>query len=102
MSEEPVIDSNITLENRSLWWARLSLYEEELVLSGWTWTGPQEERIPIEDVELVEKWTVTLGPNIRVHTTDGRPPIFGRVHKGAKFWELIIERHERIQLRLRH
>lgn len=30
------------------------------------------------------------------------PPIFGRVHKGVKFWELIIEKHERIKLRLRH
>lgn len=102
MSREPVIKSTIALKNRSLWWARLTLYEDELVLTGWTWTGPQEERIPIDGVDLVEKWTVTLGPNIRVHTADDRTPIFGRIHKGTKFWELAIEKHEHIELKLRH
>lgn len=102
ISKEPVIDSSIALENRSLWWASLSLYEDKFVLSGWSWAGPQEEHISIEDVELIEKWTVTLGPNIRVHMANGRPPIFGRIHEGAKFWELVLEKHEDIELRLRH
>lgn len=102
LSKEPVIDSDITLENRSLWWTSLTLYEDELVLSGWTWTGFQEERIPLGQVDLVEKWTVSLGPNIRVHTTDDRSAIFGRIHDGVKFWELALEKHEGIELRLRH
>lgn len=101
-SEEPVLSSAVTLEDRSLWFGTLELYEEELVVSGWTWTGPMEERIAIDDIALVEKWTVTLGPNVRVHTTSDRDPLFGRIHKGAKFWELVLEKHERIDLRLRH
>ncbi len=101
-SEEPVLSSSVTLEGRSLWFGTLKLYEEELVVSGWTWTGPVEERIAIDDIALVEKWTVTLGPNFRVHITDDRDPLFGRIQKGAKFWELTLEKHERIDFRLRH
>ncbi|MFB6098969.1 MAG: hypothetical protein ABEK84_07655 [Salinibacter sp.] len=94
--------SPVTLEHRSLWFATIELRREGIVVSGWGWTGPVTERIPIEEVAEVEKWTVTQGPNFRLHTKSGRSPLFGRIRKGAKFWELALEKDDRFNLTLRH
>ena len=104
MSElgEPVLSSSFTLEGRTLWFGTIELHQEEVVISGWTWTGPVTERIDIEEIKKVEKWTVTLGPNIRLYRANGKRPVFGRIHKEAKFWELAFEKDDRFDLTLRH
>lgn len=99
---EAILRSAITLRNRSLWFAEIELYREGIIISGWTWTGSGTVRFPAGEIELVEKWTVTLGPNFRLLPAGRRQPVFGRIHREAKFWELALERHERIDLRLRH
>lgn len=101
-SREAILTSPITLRNRSIWFTEIELYREGIVISGWTWTGPVTERFPAGEIDLVEKWTVTLGPNFRLRPADRRQPAFGRIHRGAKFWELALDRHERIDLQLRH
>jgi hypothetical protein len=55
----------------------------------------------MDEVAVVEKWTVTHGPNFRFHTTDSSHTVFGRIHKHAKFWELALEKDDRVELKLR-
>ncbi|PSQ69241.1 MAG: hypothetical protein BRD26_06820 [Bacteroidetes bacterium QH_1_64_81] len=87
-SGEPVLSSSFTLEGRTLWFGTIELHQEEVVISGWTWTGPVTERIDIEEIKL--------------HRANGKRPVFGRIHKEAKFWELAFEKDDRVDLTLRH
>lgn len=99
--QEPRLRSSITLEHRNWWFVTIEYYQEEFILDGWAWKGPVTERIPMDEVALVEKWTVTQGPNFRFHTTNSSRTVFGRIHKHAKFWELALEKDDRVELKLR-
>ena len=100
-SQDPRLYSSITLEHRNWWFVTIEYYHEEFVLSGWTWTGFVTERLPMDEVAVIEKWTVTHGPNFRFHTTDSSHTVFGRIHKHAKFWKLALEKDDRVELKLR-
>ena len=90
------------MEDRTLWFGTIELHQEEVVISGWTWTGPITERTTIEEIKKVEKWTVRRGPNIRLLRANGKRPVFGRIHRGAKFWERAFKKDDRVDLTLRH
>ncbi|MFB6098968.1 MAG: hypothetical protein ABEK84_07650 [Salinibacter sp.] len=101
-ADDSLLESSLSLENRSLWFGNIQLYPDEVVISGWSWTGPVEERIPIDEIEMVEKWTVTEGLNFRLRSMNGRAPVFGRIEEGAKFWEVTFDQDDRIELKKRH
>lgn len=61
------------------------------MFSGWEWTGPMEEHIALSDIEAVEKWTSTAGPNFRIHSDGREHPLELRV-KGAFFWERAFDK----------
>jgi len=97
-----ILSSPFSLDNRTLWFGQIDLYENEVVISGWGWTGPVEERILLDDLRRVDKWSVRRGPNVVLHTTNGRKPIRGRIERGVKFWELRFKEDERVELKMRH
>jgi len=101
-SSNSVLRSSIALEHRSLWFATIVLHDDEILISGWSWTGRVTERIPIKEITTVERWTVGEGPNFRFQSTNGRTPVFGRVQDKAKFWEKALEKDERVEVKLRH
>lgn len=82
---DPKLISPLRLEDRTLWFGKIKLYEDEIVISGWCWTGPVTTHISLRTVTVFEKWTVKQGPNFRINRKNGRP-IFGRIETGAKFW----------------
>jgi len=84
-----------------LWFGTIELHEHKIVVSGWTWTGPVEKHVSIDDIRHVEKWTVRKGPNFRI-TGNGGGSIYGRIERGAKFWADAFREDDRVQLKLRH
>ena len=97
----PVLSKPVVSHSGSTRWCEhLELYDQALVLSGWEWTGPMEERIALSDIEVVEKWTSTAGPNFRIHS-DGREHSLELRVKGAFFWEQAL--HNRgVTVKRRH
>jgi hypothetical protein len=90
-SKEPILSKPATArDSRVRWLGCLDLYDEELVLSGWGWTGPAEERIPLSSIDAVEKWSATEGPNLRIHSQDRSRPLELRV-TGAVFWAQALQ-----------
>jgi len=97
----PKLSSSIMLEDHTLWFGKMILHEDKIVISGWDWTGPVEESIPLAKINRFEKWTVSEGPNFRLHRENGRP-LFGRIEKGIGFWEREIKADDRVELKNRH
>lgn len=58
------------------------------------------ERIALSDIEAVEKWSSTAGPNFRIHSDGRARPLELRV-KGAFFWERAL-RERGITVKRRH
>ena len=98
---EPILSSSVTLENRTLWFGKIELHEDQVVISGWTWRGVSEERIPLGDITSFEKWSVQKGPNFRLHFGQGHS-VFGRIEQGIGFWAQELRRGERIKVTRRH
>jgi hypothetical protein len=97
----PILSSPVTLEAPNLWFGHIHLYEDEIVISGWTWTGPVDEAIPFSSVSGFEKWTVRKGQNFRLGR-NGKPSIRGRIERGAELWASMLEEDERIKVKRRH
>jgi hypothetical protein len=95
------LSSPFTLVNRTLWFGKIALYEDQIVLSGWSWTGYVKTTIPFDRIHFVAKWTVQEGPNVEIHRK-GDAPILGRIEKGAGLWEQELRKEGRIELKLRH
>jgi len=98
---EAKLSSPITLKNRALWFGKIQLHDDRIVISGWTWTGPIEEKIQLSEITSLEKWSVTEGQNFRL-SRDGGAPVQGRIEKGAELWALEFEDDERVELKRRH
>ena len=100
-STSPILSSSFQLERGTLWFGTIELYENKIVVSGWTWTGPVETQVSIDDIRHVEKWTVQEGPNFRI-VENGNGNIYGRIETGAKFWADAFKEDDRVRLKLRH
>ena len=99
--EAPVLSRPVVSHSGSTCWsAHLELYDKALVLSGWGWTGPIRERIALSDIEAIEKWTSTAGPNFRIHSDGRADPLELRV-TGAFFWERAF-RDRGVTVKRRH
>ncbi len=94
------LSSPVTLTGRLLWFGQLQLHEDDIVISGWTWSGPTTEIIPLRDVALFETWSDRDGTNFRVEI-DGTCPIRGRIQAGIGLWEAKMETDERVVLKRR-
>lgn len=94
------LSSPVTLKNRTLWFGEIELKAEEVLISGWTWSGPTEKTIPIRSITTFETWTKREGTNFRLRI-NGEAPIRGRIKKGLGLWEAKMESDERVDLRRR-
>lgn len=74
------------------WLGRLELYDEELVFSGLGWTGPTEERIPIAQIEGLEKWSSATGPNLSIYSGNREGPLEVRVKEASPWLDALRER----------
>lgn len=102
---EAKLSSPVTLKNRALWFGKIELQEDQIVISGWRWTGPVKETIPIADINSFEKWTVLKGQNFRLNR-DGDPdgqqsPLRGRIEKKIGLWALELEK-KGVEVKMRH
>lgn len=94
------LSSPAALKDRSLWFGKIELYENDIVISGWTWSGPTVERIPISNLLLFETWAEREGTNFRLEI-DGELPIRGRIETGVGLWEAKMDTDERVTLKRR-
>lgn len=99
-SEDARLSASVTLEDRSLWFGEIELYEDAIVVSGWTWSGPTAETIPLPSVTMFETWSERDGTNFRLGI-DGAAPVQGRIRKGIGLWEVTLETDERVDVKRR-
>ena len=99
-TEDAKLSSPVTLKGQTLWFGKIELYENEIVISGWTWSGPVAEEIPIPSLLLFETWSERQGTNFRLEI-DGAPPTRGRIESGVGLWESKMETDERVDLQRR-
>jgi hypothetical protein len=88
---EPKLSSPVTLKDRALWFGEIELYEDEIVISGWTWTDPVKEEIPLSNVKRFHRWPPRRkGQNFHVSREDN-PSRGGRIEKGLSLWTSELE-----------
>lgn len=98
---EPRFSASVSLDRRTLWFGTLTLHEDHLTISGWTWTGFSEWQIPINDIRHVVRWSSsTKGPNFGIRRKSG-PSLYCRV-EGAFHLAKHFEQDERVDLKIGH
>jgi len=80
----PVLVSDASLPNQTLWFGRAELYDTYIRIIGWRWNGRYEQRIRLEDLERVETWSHTDGPNLVLFTDESDHPL--RLDTGVMLW----------------
>lgn len=80
---------------------KIELHEDAVVISGWTWSGPVEETIPLKTITAFEKWITPKGQNF-CFVRNGEPLIRGRIERGAELRALELKNDENIELKRRH
>jgi hypothetical protein len=97
----PRLSSPLVLEDRTLWFGTIELYEDTVVISGWGWWGPVSETIPLERIAVFEKWTTLKGQNF-CFVCDERASVWGRIEQGVELWALELKNEQGIELKRRH
>lgn len=99
---EPRLRSDVALRQRTLWLGKMELYEDELAISGWTWTGSVWRPIPIEEIRQVEKWPAPEGMVNLVIRPENRDDFYCRVEGGIFYWVKEFREDERTDVEIRH
>lgn len=95
------LSSRLTLKDRAFWFGEIELREDQIVISGWTWNGPLEKKIPIRRVTTFETWWGGQDrTNFQLVVEEGAP-IRGRIEKGKGRWEAKMKTDERVDLKRR-
>lgn len=64
-----LLESEVSLPDRTLWFGCAELSEQGIRITGWTWTGRYDEFIDLGEVNRIETWTRSEGANVLVHTS---------------------------------
>ena len=99
---EPTLSSPVTLLDQTLWFGEIRLQDNEITVSGWTWTGPFRRRIPIRKIMVFETWAGGKGDNYFRMMVDGGNPVRGQIGSGIGLWEMRIEADGRVDLKRQH
>jgi hypothetical protein len=99
-SDAPLLSSSVSVERQTLWFERIELIEHNVVISGWSWTGPIERPISLDAIRVVDRWEVTEGPNF-VFQTERHGALRLRI-QGAWHWQKAFQKDPRIELKRRH
>jgi len=98
---ESTLTSPVTLLDRTLF-GEIQLYDDHVVVTGWTWTGPLHEEIPIREIIVFETWAGGKGDNyFRIRRNEGAS-VRGEIGAGIGLWEVQMEADERIDLKRQH
>lgn len=100
--QAPRLKSDLALRRRTLWLGEMELYEDQLAISGWRWTGSVWRPIPIEEIHRVEKWPDPEGMVNLVIRPEERRDFYCRVEEGIFYWVKEFRDDERTDVRIRH
>lgn len=84
-SPTPIYSHRCTLPNRTLWFGRASLYEDRVVLRGWTWRGRYHRQISLQRIKEVNWRPVPEGPNLILELHNGSSVAL-RLQTGGGLW----------------
>ena len=99
---EPRLRSDVALRRRTLWLGEMELYDDELVISGWRWSGSVWRPIPITEIRQVEKWPAPEGMVNLVVRPEKRDDFYCRVEEGIFYWVKEFREDERTDVKIRH
>jgi hypothetical protein len=80
----PLLSSDASLPEQTLWFGEAELHETCIVVSGWTWSGRYERRIDINDIEQAETWSRSGGANLVLHIDTNHELL--RLKTGIMLW----------------
>lgn len=84
-SSQSIYTHRCSLPNRILWFGKAVLYEDQVVVKGWTWRGRYRREIAIDDIDEVEWRPRPTKPNLILHLDEGQVfPL--RLREGAGLW----------------
>lgn len=72
------------LPDRSLWFGKAKLLEDEIVVTGWEWTGHFERRLSLEKIESAQ-WFPREEYNLLLRLHDGSRRVMD-LKRGAGLW----------------
>jgi hypothetical protein len=84
----PLLSSRARFSDRWLLQGKMQLYDDALVLEGWTWAGRYRQRIPLVEIASVEWWDGASTWNL-VITVAGPTRLLVHVG-GAGRWKYAI------------
>lgn len=85
----PILSTPCSWPGCSLWFAKAFLFRDCVRLEGWSWTGRQARRIPLDEIERVRWWGVSDGVNFML-CLDGGERLPLRLERGAGTWNCKI------------
>lgn len=92
------LSSPVNLRGRALWFGEIELREDQISISGWSWTGPVEETISLDNVTKFYKWPPDRkGPNFRL-SCESEVSLRGKM-KGAELWARQFEDEDRVEVK---
>jgi len=80
----PLLSTDVSLPDQTLWFGQAELYDTFIYVSGWTWTGRYERRIEVNDIEQAETWSRSGGANLVLYIGNTREPL--RLKTGIMLW----------------
>lgn len=79
-----LLSTRVSLPDQTLWFGRAELHDDYIHVSGWHWTGRHERYIDLDDLERVDTWSRTDGPNMILRTPDTVQHL--QLRKGIMLW----------------
>lgn len=84
----PLITARARVPGLSLWFGRAKLFDDQIVISGWTWTGRHRHTIPLSQVDDA-KWLPREDYGIVLYMQDdSRHLIDVKDRAGLWYWKL--------------
>lgn len=88
-SVSPLLSTRCRIPGRNLWFARASLYDDAVRITGWRWSGAYDRVVKLSRVERVQWWAVLDDVNFMIHLDEGGVlPL--QLYKGAGMWNCKI------------
>ena len=102
IDQEPRLRADLALRQRTLWLGEIALYDDQLAISGWRWTGSVWRPIPIKEIRRVEKWPAPEGRVNLVLRPEHRDDFYCQVEDGVFYWVKEFQDDDRTDVEIRH
>lgn len=84
-NSSPLLESSVSLPDRTLFFGRAELYDTHIHISGWRWTSRYERRIDLRNLDRVETWSRASEVNMVLHVENEAAQSL-RLEKGVMLW----------------